>query len=69
MLKLAGENFKLTNQTVTKRKGFRVNLQDLKDIIEKMNENQLTLEKNIARAILLQKKSDLFFKLKQVTIR
>jgi hypothetical protein len=41
-------------------------LQDLKDIIEKMNENQLVLEKNIARAIILQKKSDLFFKLKQV---
>ena len=31
-----------------------------------MNENQLALERNIARAIILQKKSDLFFKLKQV---
>ena len=65
---IIGENFRYSMKTVEKMKKFSDNLIDLKDIIDKLEQSQNQIEKNFGRLSVIQKRPELFLKLKQVSL-
>jgi len=63
---LIGENFKFSIKTVEKMKKFSGNIIELKEIIDKLELNQNNIERNFGRLTIIQKRPELFLKLKQV---
>lgn len=59
------DNHKYSTRTVEKMQGFKVNLMDLFEIVEKLEYNQLNLERHMMNYAVLQSNTDLFVKLKQ----
>ena len=59
------EIFQISNKIYMNLKSFKENLLELYDIVDKIEINQINLEKQMGRANLLQKNQDMFMKLKQ----